>query len=222
MRAAFFDLDGTLTGSNVVTRYLYFARRRPERWNAIRSWSAAVLGLPYWILLDKRSRLKFNEEFYRQYRGLRESWLREEAEGLFQWEIKPKIYPGSQYLLDRDRAEGFKLVLVTGGLSFAIEPAARYLGFDFVLSNHMCFENGCATGELKHPILAEAGKVRAIEEFCRDYNVNVEQSKAYSDSFSDLPMLEAAGIPAAVNPDERLLEAAKQRGWTIVDTKRKR
>ena len=221
MLAAFYDFDGTLVSSNVVTRYFFFARNRPRPGSALRRSAATVLGLPYWLYLDGRSRLRFNEVFYRQYRGLRETWLREMSERLFEEEIKPKIYTGSQLLVDRDRSAGFKLVLVTGGLSFALEPAAHHFGFDAILANRMIFEDGRSTGELEPPILAEAGKLKAIHEFCRQYNVDVTQSKAYSDSFSDAPMLDCVGLPSAVNPDKRLRALALERNWPILSTKKK-
>jgi len=57
---------------------------------------------------------------------------------------------------------------------------------------------------------------------CRQYNVEPARSKAYSDSFSDVPMLEAVGQPAAVNPDRRLRRVARERGWPVLDLKREK
>ena len=59
-----------------------------------------------------------------------------------------------------------------------------------------------------------------MERLCAEHGTDMKQSKAYSDSFSDLPMLEAVGTPAAVNPDRRLKRVAHERGWTILDLKR--
>lgn len=219
MRVAFYDLDGTLVGSNVVTRYFFFARRAPHLLDRIRRSTIVVGGLPYWIWLDSRSRLRFNEVFYREYRGLQESWIRETAERLWDEEIKRSVYPASREMIEQDRRDGFEPVLVTGGLDFAVGPAARHLGFERLIANQMVFDKGIATGELKKPVLAEVGKVKAIEEFCRRYNVDTVASKAYSDSFSDAPMLECVGRPAAVNPDRRLEALATQRGWPILRTK---
>ena len=219
MRVAFYDFDGTLVGSNVVTRYFFFARRAPAMFDRLRRSSIVVCGLPYWIWLDSRSRLRFNEVFYRGYRGLSEAWLRETAERLWEEEIKPSVYRGSRELIEADRREGFEPVLVTGGLDFAVGPAARKLGFERLVANRMIFCDSIATGELEKPLLAEKGKVEAIEEFCRRYNVDTAASKAYSDSFSDVPMLECVGRPTAVNPDSRLRAFAAQRGWPILRTK---
>ena len=221
MLAAFYDFDGTLVSSNVVTRYFYFARRAPGAWNSLRRSATVVLGIPYWLALDKRSRLTFNLRFYQEYKGLTRAWLDEAARDIFELEIRPKIYPGSQDLLDADRRDGFKTVLVTGGLDFAIQPAIEHFGFDYVLANRMIFEDGVATGKLIDPVLAETGKVKAIEDFFRRYNVDTAHARGYSDSYSDVPMLEAVGEPRAVNPDKRLRQEAARRGWPVADTKRR-
>ena len=92
-------------------------------------------------------------------------------------------------------------------------------GFDDVIANRLVYESGIATGQVAPPLLAEAAKVEAIRSYCRQYNVETAQSKAYSDSLSDLPMLEAVGLPAAVNPQRRLRRVAVERDWPILDLK---
>jgi HAD superfamily hydrolase (TIGR01490 family) len=218
-RFAFYDLDGTLIAGNVVTRYAFVARNHPSRLVAALKCAKLVASVPAWIALDFYSRRLFNEVFYREYRGLRRDWLESLAERLFEEEVRPGIYPGAKPLVDADRAAGYRLVLVTGGLDFDLPPVVRHFGFDHVISNRLVFRNGAATGEVEPPLMAEAEKQAALQRFCRDYNVDTAHSKAYSDSFSDLPMLEAVGLPAAVNPDRRLRRAARERNWPVLDLK---
>ena len=219
MQAAFYDFDGTLASSNVFWRYYEFARRRPGLLDRWRRSAVCVGGAPYWLALDAVSRARFNRAFYSLYRGIPQRWLEETAEQVFEQEIKPKIYAGAAGLIAGDRAEGRRLVLVTGGLDFVMRPAADHLGFDDLLANRMVFENGVATGRIAEPLLAERGKVEAIESYIRVYNVEASYSKAYSDSWSDVPMLECVGLPAAVNPERKLRRLAAARGWRIVETK---
>ena len=219
MKTAFYDFDGTLVASNVVTRYYEFARRVPGVLERLRRTFVVLGGVPFWLGLDAVSRARFNRVFFGLYSGLPKIWLEETAAEVFDQEIKPKIYPGALDLVARDRAEGRHLVLVTGGLDFVVRPAADHFGFDDLLANKMVFDNGVATGRLEEPLLAEQGKVEAIDAYIHSYNVEVSSSKAYSDSWSDAPMLERAGRPAAVNPEKKLRRLAVERGWPILDTK---
>ncbi|MDA0204033.1 MAG: HAD family hydrolase [Acidobacteria bacterium] len=221
MKAAFYDFDGTLASSNVVTRYLYFARRCPSPLESFYRTAVAVGGVPFWLLIDAWSRAAFNRQFFGLYAGLSESWLRVEAAGLFEQETRGKIYAGSRELLERDRQAGYTLILVTGGLDFAVERASTELGFDHLLANKMVFSDGVATGHLHEPLLAEQGKTDAMRHFCYEHGVDPSSLKAYSDSYSDLAMLEMAAQPTAVNPDRKLSRIAAERGWPTVVTKGK-
>lgn len=219
IRAAFYDFDGTLASSNVVTRYAFFAKNHPSRIIAFLRYTKLLATVPFWIGLDIYSRRLFNQIFYREYRGFEEDWLRQQSEKMFDRDIIPKVYPGAESLLEADRKAGFRLVLVSGGLDFALAPAVRHFGFDDVICNRLVYQQGVATGEIAPPLLAEQEKLAAIERFCREYNVDTARSKAYSDSYSDVPMLEAVGLPVAVNPDRRLQRVASQRGWPIMNLK---
>lgn len=214
---AFYDFDGTLVSSNVVTRYAFFARHHASRIEAGWRYGKVLAGVPLWLGLDAVSRRLFNEVFFRQYRGLRHDWLVSQSEALFEQEIRPKVFAGAPGLLERDREQGHRLVLVSGGFDFDLAPFVREFGFDDLISNRLEFDNGVATGRVIAPLLAEEEKVRAILRYCAEYNVEAACSKAYSDSFSDLPMLEAVGLPAAVNPDRRLRRIAVERGWPLLD-----
>jgi putative phosphoserine phosphatase/1-acylglycerol-3-phosphate O-acyltransferase len=221
LKAAFYDFDGTLASSNVVTRYLYFARRCTSPLESFYRTTVAIGGVPFWLSIDAWSRAAFNRQFFRLYAGMAEAWLKEQAAGLFEQETRPKIYQGSRELLERDRQAGYTLVLVTGGLDFAVERAAAELGFDHLLANKMVFSNGVATGRLHEPLLAEQGKTDAIRDFCRMHGVDPNSLKAYSDSYSDLAMLEMAAQATAVNPDRKLRLIAAERNWPVVVTKGK-
>jgi HAD superfamily hydrolase (TIGR01490 family) len=218
-RFAFYDLDGTLVSSNVVTQFVYYVRRLPSRRQALAKGALLAASLPWLGGLELVSRRAFNVWFYRFYRGMRRDWLLAMAEGLFETVIRPAIYPGAPALVKRDRAEGFRTVLVTGSPDFALGPVVRYFGFDRLVANCLEFSGGVATGRIRPPVLAGREKVAAIERLCRQYNVDTAESKAYSDSLSDLPMLEAVGRPAVVHPGYRLRRIARRRGWPVLDLK---
>jgi len=219
-RTAFYDLDGTLISGNVVTRYAFFAKRHPSLLTAALKYTKLLVSVPLLIGLDLYSRRLFNQVFYREYRGMKREWLEGLAESLFEDVIRPSIYPGAKALVEADREKGFRLVLVTGALDFDLAPVLRYFGFDAVICNRLVYENGAATGEVVQPLIAERDKREALVKLCEASQIDRSQSKAYSDSFSDLAMLEAVGLPSVVHPDRRLRRAAMERGWPILDLRR--
>jgi len=217
---AFYDFDGTLVSSNIVVRYAYYAQRHPSRAQAILRYSKLLLSVPWFFGLDLYSRRRFNLVFFREYAGLNQEWLSELAEPLFQDVILPSIHPGARALVEQDRAEGHRLVLVSGELDFALAPVVRYFGFDEAITNSLVFNHGVATGEVAAPLIAEGEKVEAMKRLSRQRGIDLAQAKAYSDSLSDVPMLEAVGHPAAVNPDRRLRRVAARRDWPILDLRK--
>lgn len=219
VKVAFYDFDGTLAGGNVVTRYLYYAKHCPSGLESLSRRSIAIGGVPWWLLIDSWSRAAFNRQFFRQYAGFSEDWLWDMGQSLYEDETRERIYKGSAELLQRDRDEGYRLVLVTGGLDFAVAEASKALGFDELLANKMVFSDGIATGRLREPLLAESGKTDAMRDYCRQHSIDLESVRAYSDSYSDLAMLEMAAFPTAVNPDKKLQRIAVERNWPVIVTK---
>ncbi len=216
-RVAFYDLDGTLVTSNVVTRYAWFAKRHPRKAAAAWRYGKALVGVPLWLLLDACSRRLFNVVFFRQYRGLREDWLRAQAREMFESEMRDKQFRFAKQRIALDKAAGYHAVMVSGGLDFALAPAAEYFGLDAVLANRLVFRGGVATGEVVSPLLAGREKASALERFSTAQGFEMRDARAYSDSASDLPMLQAVGGPVATNPDAKLREAALENGWEILD-----
>ena len=216
-KIAFYDLDGTLVSSNIVTRYAFLVRHLPSRLQALWKSVKLLASVPAYLALDHVSRQMFNEVFFREYRGMELDWLSKLSRELFEEVVRPSLHPGAQKLLEQDRAQGFRLVLVTGELDFALGPLVNHLGLDALICNRLVFENGAATGEVVRPLIAEEAKVHAMSKLCNELRAPIAVCKGYSDSFSDTPMLEAVGNPAAVNPDRRLRKTATRRGWPILD-----
>lgn len=217
---AFYDFDGTLASSNIVTRYAFLVRRLPQRVLAYWKLARLIASVPGYLALDHVSRSHFNLVFFKEYRGTRQDWLEGQAQTLFDEFIRPSVYAGARELVAADRTAGYRPVLVSGELDFVLRPAVRYFGFDGLISNSLIFEDGVATGEVVPPLIAEEAKVKAMAALCGPDGDALRRAKAYSDSFSDVPMLEAVGMPCAVNPDHRLRAAAESRGWPVCELER--
>jgi fatty acyl-CoA reductase len=211
--AAIFDVDGTIVASNVVSHYAWL--KLQELPMALRPlWMVALIGrVPYYWLLDKLSRAHFNRAFYKNYKGWKPARARALGMQSFYGYVLDRLHPEAIAALRAHKRAGHRIVLLSGTLDFLLEPFKDLA--DDVLTARLEEENGVYTGELSGAPVAGEARARMLASFARRRNVDLSRSYAYADSISDLPMLEAVGIPVAVNPDARLRAAARDRGWQI-------
>jgi HAD superfamily hydrolase (TIGR01490 family) len=215
--AAFYDVDGTLIKINIVHAFAFYAARHASlAESALRTVKTAA-SIPVFWAADKLSRKWFNEIFYRSYQGASEDRLVVLAEELFEDVIQPNIYPRARELIDESRRAGVRQVLVSGALDFTMRPLARYLGVDDLIANQLEFVDHYATGKLKKPFVAGATKADIMRGFAKQHGIDLAESWAYTDSFSDYPMLAAVGHPTACNPDFRLRALARSYDWPVLD-----
>ena len=127
-----------------------------------------------------------------------------------------KVRPEAQALVDRHRHAGRATYNVSASPVELVEPLAKALGMTAGIGTISEIADGVYTGELAGPFCYGPGKVEAISDLARWENLDLAQCYAYSDSASDLPMLEAVGHPVAVNPDAKLERIANNNGWPIV------
>ncbi|MCC7370246.1 MAG: HAD family phosphatase [Chloroflexi bacterium] len=217
VRLAFYDFDGTLASGTIVHRYAYFAGRLDSRLEALSRQARLLLKVPLFVGVNQFSRRRFNELFFREYRGLDQQVLIQLAGRLLDEQVRRSIYPAARAALAADRANGYRLVLLSGELDVALAPVAAELCFDDLVCNRLVYRDGIANGEVVAPLLAEGEKAVAIRRICEAHGTTPATARAYSDSLSDLPMLDAVGEPFAVNPDPRLRRVAQSRGWPIMN-----
>jgi HAD superfamily hydrolase (TIGR01490 family) len=215
--AAFYDVDGTLIRINIVHAFAYYASRQPTLGDSAFRTVKTALSVPVFWAADKLSRKWFNEIFYRSYEGASEDRLICLAEDLFEDVIKPNIYPRAADLIAESRRAGCRQVIVSGALDFTMRPLARYLGVDDFIANRLEFDGGYATGKLKKPFVAGATKAQIMRDYAEAHDIDLAQSWAYTDSYSDYPMLAVVGHPTAVNPDLRLRSVARSYDWPVLD-----
>ena len=130
--------------------------------------------------------------------------------------LMDRVRPESRALIEQHRAAGRSTYIVSASPVELVEPLAQALGMTAGIGTRGRIVDGVYTGELDGPFCYGPGKVEAIEELAARARHDLAHCWAYSDSASDLPMLEAVGHPVAVNPDARLGRVAGQRGWPVV------
>ena len=221
-RAAFFDVDGTLVRTNIVHALAFYALNQGSIFGTAWRTARTLAGAPLYWALDKLSRKTFNEVFYDSYRGISQDRLLELSHELFEEVLKPAIHPGTPELIAQARRAGCRIVLVTGALDFTMRELTDHLGADHLIANRMHFVDGVATGRVVPPVVEGAHKALILRDYCAREGLALERSHAYSDSFSDYPMLAVVGHPAAVNPDLRLRSVARAYEWPVLDTARGR
>lgn len=126
--------------------------------------------------------------------------------------VAPAIYAEARELIDAHRAKGHHIIIISASAKILVEPIAQELGVDTVVATEMAIENGKLTGEITRYLKGEA-KAEAVRQFAADHNFDLDASFAYSDSATDIPMLELVGNPVAVNPDRALKKHALANGW---------
>ena len=128
--------------------------------------------------------------------------------------ISPLVYAEAVALLEEHRARGEDVVIVSSSGEEVVGPIGEMLGVDHVVATRMEVADGRYTGEIAFYAYGE-GKATALRELAEERGYDLSACWAYSDSVTDLPMLEAVGHPVAVNPDKALRRVAEERGWRV-------
>ena len=213
--AAFFDLDRTLiSGSSAFTLALQARKaglipNREFARDAAGAISFQLFGADDDMTAEVRARV------LKAVAGMRQSDLQ-----ALNVEVLPrllaKLRPEARRLLDRHRHAGRDTFIVSAAPQEIVEPLAHSFGMTSGIGTRSRVVDGRYTGELDGPFCYGEGKVEAMVELANWNGYELHQCYAYSDSASDLPMLEAVGHPVAVNPDTKLERHARRNGWPIV------
>lgn len=212
-RAALFDMDRTLLATTSAALYTRYQRDRGEiGW----LWSARVA---FWLVqyyLGIIAAEKVAARVLLGYRGKDDQELRLTTQAWFEEYVLGYIRAQARETVARHRRAGDLLAIVTAATEYAARPLARELAIEHVVSSEVEIDGaGKLTGRAVPPLCYGAGKVSRAERLLQSFDLGLEQATFYSDSITDLPLLERVGDPVAVCPDRRLRSVAKRRGWRI-------
>jgi len=131
--------------------------------------------------------------------------------------ILPLITDSARDLVERHRAQGDELMIITATNRFITAPIAREFGIPHLIATEPEEHNGEFTGRVRGIPSYREGKVTRLTDWLHDHQATLEGSWFYSDSHNDLPLLNLVSHPVAVNPDSTLADYARSRGWPILD-----
>ncbi|WP_035853772.1 HAD family hydrolase [Kitasatospora azatica] len=213
--AAFFDLDKT-----IIAKSSALAFSRPFYQGGLIN-RRAVLKSAYaqFVFLvggaDHDQMEKMREYLSALTRGWNVQQVREIVAETLHGLIDPLIYEEAASLIEQHHAAGRDVVIVSSSGAEVVEPIGALLGADHVIATRLKIEDGCYTGDIEYYAYAE-NKAAAIRELAAREGYQLADCYAYSDSVTDLPLLEAVGRPSAVNPDRGLRKEAVARDWPIL------
>jgi HAD superfamily hydrolase (TIGR01490 family) len=214
--ASYFDVDGTLVRTNLMHTAVYYLANEPDPVRSAGKLARLALRSPLLLAAELRDRRTFNELLFECFAGMTEDRIMILADDTYEWAMRRGIYEGARDLVSRSREAGHEVVLVSGALDFLLSRLAADLGADSFVGNRLEIHAEKATGKLLRPVVAGPTKARLICDHARKHGHDLAECFAYSDSYSDLPMLSVVGRPAAVNPDAKLERLARAYQWPII------
>jgi HAD superfamily hydrolase (TIGR01490 family) len=215
MEAAFFDLDKT-----VIARASMVAFGRPFRRQGLisrRLMARALWGQLVYMYLgaDEEKLARMRESVLALTKGWDQAVVRRTVREALSEVVTPIIYAEALELIEAHRAAGRRIFIVSASPSEIVEPLADHLDVDEAIASRARLDaEGCYTGEMEFYAYGP-NKAEAMRDVAEREGIDLAESWAYSDSATDLPMLEAVGHPVVVNPDRELARVAREREWEV-------
>jgi len=213
--AAFFDLDKTIIAKSSTLAFSkpFFDQGLLSRRAVLKSSYAQFIFLLSGADHDQMDRMRVH------LTNMCSGWDVEQVKGIVNETlhdiVTPLVFAEAADLIAAHKLCGRDVVVVSASGEEIVAPIARALGATHAMATRMVVEDGKYTGEVGFYCYGE-GKVQAIRELAAREGYLLDHCYAYSDSITDLPMLDAVGHPTVVNPDRALRKEATERGWAIV------
>ena len=216
MEAAFFDLDKTVIAKASMLAFgpPFYKEGLISRRTVIRSAYAQLVYHHLGANDQKLARLR--ETVLALTKGWDQNRVTQIVTRTLSEIVEPLIYKEALDLMEFHRSEGRAIYLVSASPIEILAPLGDFLNVDGVIGSKSRIDlDGKYTGEMEFYAYGPY-KVDAMVEIAGEKGISLKDSYAYSDSYTDIPMLEAVGHPVAVNPDKVLTKRAKEKGWEIL------
>ncbi len=213
--AAFFDLDKTIIAKSSALAFSkpFYAGGLINRRHVLRSAYAQFVFLVGGADHDQMEKMR--EFLSKMVTGWHVETVREIVADTLHNIVDPLVYDEAVSLIEEHHLAGRDVIIVSASGAEMVEPIGELLGVDAVIASQLSIEEGRYTGEIDFYAYAE-NKAAAIEELADRRGYDLSRSYAYSDSVTDVHMLEIVGHPHAVNPDKELRRIARERTWPVL------
>jgi HAD superfamily hydrolase (TIGR01490 family) len=210
---ALFDMEGTIITSNVVESYVWtrMADLPPDEWP--RELVSVFGKIPSYLQIDRRDRGDFLRTFFRRYEGASVDGVQRLIDHHVGEFMLQKASSAAIRRIREHRAAGHRTILITAAAEIFVRPLAPL--FDIVIGCELEERDGRYTGFMASPPLVGEARAAWLRRYAAQEGIDLKQSYAYADSYSDLPLLRAVGNPVAVSPDSALYRYARRRRWPI-------
>jgi HAD superfamily hydrolase (TIGR01490 family) len=207
-----FDIDDTIIKKTSMWYFLLEAfKERLVKFSQVRrlpfDWLKYKLGSPD---------MDFIEKTVNKLDGIDKTALERAAAACFEKRMKKVIYSEAARLIREAHEKKERVIFATSSIDVVIQPLERFFGIEKALATELEFKDGETTGRVVGNSYFGKKKKDAALAWLEKNGLNVNEASFYSDSYTDIPLLEVCAVPVAVNPDRILRREAKKRGWRIL------
>jgi HAD superfamily hydrolase (TIGR01490 family) len=216
VEGAFFDLDKTVIAKASIAAFggPFYRGGLINRRLVVRAVVSQLIYLHLGASEQKLARVR--ESMLTLTKGWDQTLIRQIVREALEETVEPIIYAEALDLIEEHRAAGHRVYLVSASPEEIVEPLAEHLGVDGCIATRAVVDDkGRYAGEMEFYAYGPF-KADAMRELAEADGLDLSASYAYSDSYTDLPMLEAVGHPVVVNPDRVLAKVAKEREWEVM------
>ncbi len=219
VRAAFFDVDGTLVPANTWATLLAYPRLGSAAKRQV-----MLRVLPVWLLgkLRLSDDDAFRQRWVRAVARLLRGWSRQETNALFDWVVTESmagtIHTEVVARLRQHVERGDVVILASGMYAELVAAFARRLGAQAGVGSALVYDGDICTGQVTGPGCIGPHKLTFIKQYLQSNGLQPDwlAASAYADSYSDVPLLSAVGTPVATYPEPAMWEYATTKGWEII------
>ena len=212
-------MDKTLIDGNSGVSFMRYSLKRGKT-NRFKVFKSMIDYFRYrFDLLDMK---KAYRDSLKPLIGVREEELVQFCREWFEEEVRWLIYPEARDFVRIHLAQGETVAIISNATTYAVEPLAEHLGIPHILATRLEVREGFFTGKYIEPLCYRHGKVFWAEKLMQELETEFTGSTFYTDSITDLPLLEYVQSPRVVNPDPRLRALAKKRGWPVQDFQKRK